>query len=315
MGQNHFIFCIDVEPHHRIPVKGAPGEWDSFEQAFQFFEEWRGFLTQATKQRVNFNWFLRLAPQIEQIFGKASYVVDHYPAIFDHLVSSGDEIGIHPHAYRWDDINQIWFSDFADHAWIDQCIESSVRAYRVAFKRPPSIFRFGDRWMSNQTIEAIERCGIEYDLTLEPGVKSISKLSLPEPATADLPDYRNIPRRPYQPSTSDYLRPGQDDKRKLWMIPVSTSPSEWHLSRRWPFIHSGGYQLNLALSSFRQRSLSDQLMNARTPQLIVAQFRTGDLAEEQYRNNFISNLRAISQHPRLAGYKFTTPAIAIKDLP
>ncbi|HYE75370.1 MAG TPA: hypothetical protein VEF04_18645, partial [Blastocatellia bacterium] len=307
MRQNYFIFCIDVEPHHRTPAKGARSEWDSFEDAFQLFEEWRGLLAQATKQPVNFNWFLRLDPQIEQIFGSVAWVVDNYREIFNRILAAGDEIGIHLHAYRWDSINQVWFSDFADSNWIEHCIQTSVRAYRDVFRCSASAFRFGDRWMSNQTIESLEKAGIKYDLTLEPGTKSTSRLSLPEPATQDLPDYRNTPRRPYQPSVTNYLCPGQDDKRKIWMIPVSASPARWHLSRRWPFLHSGGYQLNLALSTFRQTRLINHLMSAKSSQLIVALFRTGDLAEEQYRNNFIKNLRAISHHPRLETYNFTTP--------
>jgi hypothetical protein len=105
-----------------------------------------------------------------------------------------DEIGLHTHAWRWDDAAREWISDFADQNWIEHCVRQSFEHYPRCFNRPCRSFRFGDRWLNQQTAELIERLGARFDLTIEPGWKPEALL---ESFTGDQPDYSRAPRQPY----------------------------------------------------------------------------------------------------------------------
>ena len=233
MNKIPILICIDVEPDDREIDPDVRHDWKGFEKSYEFFTQLRPRLKAVTGSPVHFSWFLRMDPQIEHTYGSPTYVVTRYRDLLQKLSMMGDELGLHTHAWRWDEMSGTWSADVGNQEWINYCVNLSFESFRVAFNEPCLSFRFGDRWMNNATIELLERLGARVDLTLEPGQRVVSIGDLKERFTASLPDYAGVPRRPYRPSVHDFRKTSLWRKRALWMIPVSTGSIEWSAGVDW----------------------------------------------------------------------------------
>jgi hypothetical protein len=212
------IICIDVEPDDRSISPDVKQEWRGFEETYEFFMRLRPRLEAATGSPVRFSWFFRMDPQIARVYDSPSWVAGRYDRLIQHLKSAGDNLGLHLHPWRWDAGLRTWVQDFQNQQWVDHCLQVAFKAFEESIGTPCRSFRFGDRWMNNATLCLLERLGARFDLTLEPGQLGGE---LPEPFTGSLPDYTDIPQQPYRPSRSDFSKPGIDDCRAIWLIPVS----------------------------------------------------------------------------------------------
>jgi hypothetical protein len=212
---------LDIEPDTRTALAGRPA-WTGFEALFDYMARLRPELSRATGTPARFTWCLRLDPQIEKGYGAADWVVQHYRPLLDALQAQGDEIGVHAHAWRWDDAGGQWLADHGNERWVAHCTRSSLQVFRASFGRPARVFRHGDRFLSNRLIALLDREGVQCDLTLEPGHISVKTLRAKDRVTGMIPDYSTAPRRPYRPSRRNYQRPGWLWKRKLWIVPLTT---------------------------------------------------------------------------------------------
>ena len=213
------IICIDVEPDDRRIDPSVPRDWFGFEETWNRLQQLRQSLAEAIGP-VRFSWFLRMDPQVKETYGSADWVFTRYTEHFRDMDRLSDEIGLHPHAWRWSESEQNWVSDFADPQWVEHCIRMSFASFEDCFKRSCRCFRFGDRWMNNRIMKLVDSLGAQFDLTIEPGY---GPERIPESSTAELPDYTMAPRSCYRPSRANYLRPGNRFfRRNVWVIPVST---------------------------------------------------------------------------------------------
>ncbi len=160
VGRLPVILCIDVEPDERQVDLQSPHHWPGFEAAVAFFNNVRPRLEQTTNSPAKFNWFLRMDPQVDRVYGGASWVVEHYGALIEQLERAGDEIGLHTHAWRWDEAMVQWIADHGNQEWVEHCVRISFRAYEDSFGRPCRSFRFGDHWMNNETMHLLESLGV-----------------------------------------------------------------------------------------------------------------------------------------------------------
>jgi len=137
---------------------------------------------------------------------------------------SGDAIGLHTHSWRWNESLSKWTVDLANQDWINSCLRMGFESFRESLNKRCLYFRFGDHWMNNATLRLIEKLGARFDLTLEPGQTGGH---IAEPFTGDFLDYSQVPQRPYRPSRTDFRKPGEYLKRRLWMIPLSAGTADW----------------------------------------------------------------------------------------
>lgn len=223
-GRLPVLVCIDIEPDERN-VRDA-GDWRGFEATFDCFQALRPRLVEATGTPARYAWFLRMDPQVALAWGSPDWAARRYARELDALQAAGDEMGLHPHAWRWDDAWSTWVTDHGDQAWVDACVRMSFETFEQVFGRTCRAFRFGDHWMNDATMALVESLGAEVDLTLEPGQKASHAIR--EPFTGRFPDYTRVPQRPYRPSAADFRRRGNGDARKIWEIPVSAG-STWPL--------------------------------------------------------------------------------------
>jgi hypothetical protein len=147
-----------------------------------------------------------------------------YGHLIQELQAAGDEVGLHPHLWRWDEERETWIVDFGSQEWVARCVRQSFAAFEQCFGRPCRSVRLGGGWMNDATMGLVERLGARFDLTVEPGRTPDAPV---EPFTGSLPDYERAPREPYRPAKRDFQTPGGWWKRKLWEIPLSTGRPAW----------------------------------------------------------------------------------------
>ncbi|MGH9442952.1 MAG: hypothetical protein ACRD16_11845 [Thermoanaerobaculia bacterium] len=305
-----FVLTVDVEPDERLLDPARRPEWNGFLDMLQEIGPLRERLSRRTGRRVFFNWFLRMDHQIAEVYGNVAWAARHYRDVLAKLESEGDAIGLHHHAFRWCASNGRWVSDHEDEPWIERSVTNAVEGFLRQQGCRPRAFRFGDRWLSDRLVARLDRLGIRYDLTLEPGMRSASGMVPTESSRGLLPDSQTALRRPYRPARSNYREPGGVLRRRLWLIPVSTGcvngpalPAQ--VRPEHDFVH-----LNLGLDPGWIRHILDGLLDAEEP-IVVSVARTGDLTLPGGRDRFLENLDFLCRHARVAERIFETAAAAI----
>lgn len=232
------FLCVDLEPDER-QVQVSDGEsWRGVDALSEHLEGLRPRLAEASGEQVRFLWFLRCDPQIEVAYGTPDYLLNRYAEMFDRLLAGGDGIGLHVHPWRWDESRAGWVADYGNPAWIEHCVQMAFEAYRAHFGVSCALHRFGDRWLSADVIPLLERLGVRFDLTVEPGARAMRSIAPGEMTTGSIPDYTRAPREPYQPSRSDSRVPDSAAGPGLWLVPLSAGdpssalPLSWRLGRR-----------------------------------------------------------------------------------
>jgi glycosyltransferase involved in cell wall biosynthesis len=212
------IMCIDVEPDRRVIARHRPDPLLGFEKLLTLVPDLRDRLADIVGGPVHFTWFMRMDPQIADAYGSATALAETYERELAELQRAGDEIGLHPHNWRW---RGQWIGDHADAGWVEHCVDVALRSYREAFDRPCLAYRHGDRFMSNALSRQLDRAGIVADLGVEPGLAATRKLAPTEETTGWLPDTRTVPTHAYRPSPDDFRTPDPQRTSGLILVPMT----------------------------------------------------------------------------------------------
>jgi hypothetical protein len=219
------VLAIDCEPDPRMIDPAAPPDFDGYAIAYEQMRRWRSRAETVTGEPVHLNWFFRMDHQIERCYGNAAALAQRHPAFLDTMRDAGDGVGLHPHAFRWSHVDGSWYSAF-ESDWLLENLHLGLCAFNDTFGTAPRLLRFGDGVLTNEVVDAAERAGVRFDLTLEPG-RTARPLSEPgEYSTGLLPDWARVPREPYVPDRQDYRRPLRHGRREICMFPL-TSGSRW----------------------------------------------------------------------------------------
>ena len=323
------VLCIDVEPDAFLTDRDRQLPWRGFEAAV---DRIAGLRRAVSRDGLipHFSWFFRLDPQIAETYGAADWPLRHYAGHVRALEAAGDEIGIHTHGYHWDPERGVWIQDHGNLPWLEHCVRLSFEAFRGVLGRECRTFRFGDRWMSTAIVALLERLGVRFDLTLEPGHRAVRCYHPEAPSTGMIPDVRRAERLPYRPSRQDFLRADPSRTEGLIMIPVSTGrlpgaplwhDGLWRAQRRL-------YRIAPALSRLRTgtRTLSlgfpladvgpvvDQALARPGPRLLVLVVRTDAFDDRAQRVNVDANLAHVLARPEAPTYRWSTPEEAVRLL-
>lgn len=223
MGETiQFLFSIDVEPDEFLTNPGVPGPWSGTRSLLDDIAGIRESLSQATGRSVNFTWCFRLDPQIEMTCGESAWPLVTFADSIDVLQGAGDAFGVHPHAWRWDTSGRRWYTDVSDPSWVEHCVRVSLDTFERWFGHPCRIHRFGDRWIDDAVLDLLERLGVCFDLSVEPGWARDVRGAPWETFRGVRPDLRDAARLPYwRPFTGQDS--GTETDRGLWMVPLSTA--------------------------------------------------------------------------------------------
>lgn len=129
------VVCWDMEPDLRVLEPGVPGQWAGFEELLARVAALRARLAKLTRAPTSFSWFLRMDPQIAEVWGSPGWVAEHYATALAGLEAHGDELGLHTHTWRWDAEPCTWVRDH-DPAWEEHCLELGLETFEAAFGRP-----------------------------------------------------------------------------------------------------------------------------------------------------------------------------------
>ena len=210
------ILCIDVEPDPRVVDRSEPPPWAGFEGFVERLRALRERLSKASGTAATFTWFLRMDPQVAKTYGSPTWVSERYAGELADLTRSGDEVGLHTHLWRWDSQAAEWIADYQDPAWAEHCVTMSLDAFETAFGRQCSVHRGGDHFLSGPILSVLDDRGLEIDLTVEPGQAPLPGLVSGELSRGMLPDYRDVPVRPYSAPPVIALAVRSDAGRDVW---------------------------------------------------------------------------------------------------
>ncbi len=324
------VLAVDIEPAGRADVISADDPTGSrgLRITLERLGRLRELLEQRTGASAHFHWFLRGDAQIEETWGP-DWLPRGCPELIGEIAGHQDGTGIHPHVWRRHPSSGEWSNDPADPDWVAHCVELNCRHHAHVFGAAPRASRMGDHWISRELLPVLRRAGIQYDLTVEPGVPAMPFWNDPN-ATGSLPDFRRAPRHPYL-ATDDPLRPAvmplpdapsltqeglvQEEllqeqivpqRDALWMVPVSTTSPRLVLRRRYPFFERVSRPANLVMHPDQTRAHLKRELSRETTDPLVLPLRSGDLAEPAYLEAFDHILQGILLHPRLPEARFRT---------
>ncbi len=315
------ILCVDVEPDPRSVNRDTPEPLVGYELTQSYLRNLRPRIEAVTGSPVHYSWFLRIDAQMEP-YGNATWIMDRYGAHLEEIQHAGDEIGVHPHAYRWLEDERSWLHDFGNQSWVDHCLTMSVEGFAKAFGRPCLSLRFGDRWMNTATLNLAERMGVRFDLTTEPGTLPYPTPMPGERASGPLPDYRRMPRIPYTPSPSNFLVAARRTQRSIRIVPLTSSylrlgfhPRQYfwrvrengfrgrrqntplYMWESWPAPNSFDRMIDRALGAQRRPYLALAIRTRKDISLAIGQ-----------------RIDALLAHPLASRLRFCTPAEALAEL-
>ena len=321
------IMCIDVEPDGFFIDRIKPLPWNGYEGAHRYFSELRKRIEETTGSPAHYTWCYRLDPQVAETYGSAEWPITHYSKFTEDFIKNGDEMALHPHAYRWIEKKQNWVEDLGNQEWVNHCLEMGFDAYRRLFNRTCESFRFGAYWISTETINCAERLGAAFDLTVEPYFKMKKRFFAAELYSAPLPDYDHVPREPYRPSRADFTRPDVTRKDGIWVIPVSTGKIKYQFGRLETLkkrifspdeIKPRTVTLNLSRGMNGFRSVMEELLGSLEKPYLVCVLRS-DVCGEALSNptdpvNMRQNVDYILNHPLVKQFVFSTPREAMSTM-
>ncbi len=242
------VLCVDVEPDERFPASGH-ASWSGYHARWGRLCRERARLADATGAPVCWSWFFRMDPQAQAAAGSRTAAAGIAPERLDAMRTAGDSIGVHMHPLRAEGSG--WAIDFADDHWVDDCVRSSIEAFRAATGEGCRSFRFGDRWLDGRRVRLLESLGVRVDLSVEPGHFGVPGPVAREPHRGTWPDAERAPRGPYRPSYEDAMSPDSGRRRGLLELPVTTvwKDGPWKRRRR-------ALKFHLFPATRRNRSLS-----------------------------------------------------------
>jgi hypothetical protein len=217
------VVCWDAEPDLRILEPGAAGPWAAFEELLPRIEALRARLAKFTLAPASFSWFLRMDPQIEEMWGSAGWVAEHYATALADLEAHGDELGLHTHTWHWDAKPSTWVRDH-DPEWEEHCLDLGLKAFETAFGRPCPAHRGGDRVLTGGMLRGLEAGRVPVDLTVEPNTPPQGPLDPGEIVTGLSPDYRGVPLTPYRSNPSAFPAADPASHSDPLLIPLSSDP-------------------------------------------------------------------------------------------
>ncbi len=313
------ILCIDVEPDGFFIDKTKLLPWRGFEALHQLFNSFRKPIKEATGEKAHFLWSYSLDPQVEKTYGSAAWPLTHYSQITADLETQGDELGLHPHAYRSLPQKNNWIEDRADQNWVNHCTQIGFDAYKQVLKRTCRVFRFGSVWINNETLNLAHHLGAEIDLTLEPGFKP-EGLYKGDGYLGETPNFDHVPRMPYQKADHDYSQKASVKNGNLWMIPLTGGKVSYRYGRLETFtrkifspVSVEPFHVTLKLSTNPRYFI--QIVEEhldKKPAYIAMSLRSDAGISKKHLNYISENLNYLISHSRAKQFVLTTPHEALK---
>ena len=172
---------------------------------------------------LKITWHIRSDAQLKTIFNDYAYPLRNFQDLWRELEQQGDEIGWHPHLWRWSKQNKCWYQEVSDKEWICHCLENGHKEFLKLHPNLTSI-RMGWAFHNNFTMKIVNDLGLTVDLSASPGLKYEGSPDERGSHFLNEYDWSLTTETPYHPSKDDYRRPAKDNEQSLSIleIPLTT---------------------------------------------------------------------------------------------
>jgi hypothetical protein len=143
-------------------------------------------------------WFVRADPQLREVCGQTSYLIEHHRSLWAQLKEEGDEIGWHPHLYSMSGGESVYRPVY-DDSWAVRELRTTLAELRALGHQFYSV-RMGEAIGSNAIVHTLSELGLVVDSSAIPGRRRRDK--------SRTFDWSTSPNTPYWPSKADYRVPG-----------------------------------------------------------------------------------------------------------
>ena len=328
--------CCDVDPDvlgYNIPAT-----------KFHVYKEklgWKGLdnipkikeICNSVKDResegAKITWFIRSDEQMKIIFDDYVYPLKKFRNLWKELEHQGDEVGWHPHLWRWGKQNKCWYQEVSDNKWINHCLENGHKKLLKFAKNLTSV-RMGWSFHNNLTMKKINDLGLTVDLSASPGLKHEGSPDERGSHFLNEYDWTTTPQKPYFPSEKDYRRPPKNKEQSLKILEIPITTASKSKSRilieeiiklapiniRKKILKGADiqfksiqhrYTANITESSFKyiaKQKFKEAKRNQKAHTNLVAIFHPIELFKQKGFQNLQNNLKAIEELSRIFNVPF-----------
>ena len=231
----YVTIACDTDPDRKRLLPETPDDslrWRGLTEGIPAVKTAVRHLVDDSGRGPKFTWCLRVDHQVQKLHGSFEYVLTEHNALLKDVAATGDELSWHPHFWRYDAEKKIWYQELNDKAWQVRMLEEAVAAYRRVFPDHPRTLRTGWDYHSPESFAAIDKLGLEVDLSAVPSQETMPTNS--EARSSNFYDWAVTPNEPYRPSRSDFRRACKNGEQayNIWEFPVFVSRSLlWGLIR------------------------------------------------------------------------------------
>jgi hypothetical protein len=275
-------------------------------------------ITDLDGRPVAVSWFLRCDEQMRVTEGSYAHPISAFGALWKRCLSSGDEIGWHPHLWRLSGDGLTWFHEVEDVQFQVDMLQRAHDAFEQAWGKAPTSVRMGWDFHNNHTIAQLAALGIRIDLSALPYQRFAGARNDRGASFAGYFDWSTTGTLPYRPSKVDYRRPGVgEDALDIFELPQGLlrsrlagvlSEGRGALRERSPArlvrsIRSGSAVANLTVKAcsppFLFRAMVRDILR-RNEDWVVTHFHPDELLPDkrQFVNNLIHRASYLEQNMR-----------------
>jgi hypothetical protein len=204
------VIGCDTDPDRESllgPLPAGQLQWRGMLEGIPALKQSVAAIADAAGSAPRFTWLLRADEQVRAHHGSFAWALEGNRPLLDGLAASGDELGWHPHFWRFDASLNRWYQEIDDGAWQLAMLRDANAALRRADLAPTSV-RMGWTYHTSDTMRTLEELGVRVDFSALPGLRTLreSRASKNNTRSENLYDWFDAPATTYRPSRDDHRR-------------------------------------------------------------------------------------------------------------
>ncbi len=229
------LIGCDCDPD--TPARGGasydsrqPLRWRGISDGLAHFGEVRrGLARELPQSLVKVTWCVRADQQIRELHGSYAWAYTAFETTWRQLSDQGDEIGWHPHVWRWSEDASVWYQEAEDESWSSGWLPDAHEALSEAVGHPVRVARTGWEYHSNASMRIFADLGLTLDFSAVPGRRTPGFRVADSDHIHEFEDWSLSPEHPYRPSAADYRRPARPGEEQLdiWEVPKAAFRSRF----------------------------------------------------------------------------------------
>ncbi len=133
------LVVVDVDPDWRapggsgVPYRGGVS-WHGLREGVPRLLELTKHLRDDFGQPIRFTWLVRSDEQMAALSGDTAFVATAFESFWRERLAAGDEVGWHPHLWRYSERHRLWYQETRDVDWMTSCLRDGHAALARHFR-------------------------------------------------------------------------------------------------------------------------------------------------------------------------------------